>query len=710
MSKKSKEASTINHLSEYYMTNKYDTGLNVSSKSVKKFPKSAPINAYHVLYKYLNDKSKLNECIEEMKGAIKLDFNNATVWKVSGTFYQEIGDFVSYLRSYRMAKQKDPSDAQIKKILCGLYAYFGNYKELLSESYELLGLHMSQNDTTLYIISLYLKKQYEDCLNTIDKLKSSWKTDYDPNDILFYSECILFASTILIIMSRYTDCLKYLDENINFIKDDVSIWELKLKCYENQDDNSKLLSTLEKLIDYYPENGDYYNMLEKKLSKEEMINKYFEYYEKYKSNYCYVRILELINVSDERFYKMMYDYVTPLITKCSPSIYIQLKECSIAALEVASKIISELDLPVQCEPFVILFNAHLEFRKGNYENCIKLLDNAIEHTPTITELMLWKVKYQKKMGQVKESIKSAKILWKLDPNERSSSYLLSKCLLLNGHVDLAKNKISLHSFYETETDSNIFKAQMNSFSLSCGMAYLRKGEIDESFKEYQNVINNFNDNKKTLVKLFVWASKKPRFLINTVEMLNNQSTHPHFVKAAVNIFRISLLNNTFGEKYIKDLALTSTNSKNSELLSLSSVVLAKNNLIFPAVRAYYRISEENHRYIPHYLLCQIIKSNTTYNDIILKYFKDDIREPKTCDECCRSAEGLFYAGNIEKSKEIFKEGINLLEFCFKRVLDVYIIVSIYVGFSDLKEYIKERFQTFEVDLDPDFVVFKNSKI
>ena len=73
------------------------------------------------------------------------------------------------------------------------------------------------------------------------------------------------------------------------------------------------------MLDYYPENGDYFDILEALTPEDKYIDELLKLKENIHSKYAHVRALELMDINDERFKPLLAQHLRPLFDKVSLS-------------------------------------------------------------------------------------------------------------------------------------------------------------------------------------------------------------------------------------------------------------------------------------------------------------------------------------------------------------------------------------------------------
>lgn len=122
-------------------------------------------------------------------------------------------------------------------------------------------------------------------------------------------------SMVLVKLAKYKECLDNLEKSVLFIRDSVKMNDIKIQCYKNLKNEEKMLATIEENIKLYPDDGDYFDIIEEFKKGEDYIQILLKYKDELQSKYAWVRALELIDVNDERYEPLLRSYLQPLIMK-----------------------------------------------------------------------------------------------------------------------------------------------------------------------------------------------------------------------------------------------------------------------------------------------------------------------------------------------------------------------------------------------------------
>ena len=369
--RKASEDKALIELAKFQSTRDATHGLKAAEQLLKKDPKCSEALAYKAYFTYLKDKTKKDECIKMARDANRLNMSSTTTWKICGTLYKEQSNFKQFYQSYTMAHLKDPNDLQALSELCNLHFFFGNYEDFYSSTYALMQKNKNVYGVMRFILSLYFTERYEECDKALTTYQGSWAPSTNEDELLFRSEFCLFHGMVLVKLAKYQECLDNLEKSVLFIRDSVKMNDIKIQCYKSLKNEEKMLATIEENIKLYPEDGDYFDIIEEFKKGEDYIQILLKYKDEFQSKYAWVRALELMDVKDERYEPLLRSYLQPLIMKSAPASYQTVKDLSEEGIDLAFKIVSEMKTPINCVPIIKLFGANVYARRGENDKALE---------------------------------------------------------------------------------------------------------------------------------------------------------------------------------------------------------------------------------------------------------------------------------------------------------------------------------------------------
>ena len=703
-------------LSKFQSARDFTRGLKKCEEMLKKDPKCSEALGYKAYFTYLKDKTKKDETIKMARQANLLNMSSAQTWRICGLLYKEQNDFKQFYQSFKMANMKDPKDIFILSELCNIYFFYSNYDDFLTATRNLVQQNASSYGVMRYALGLYYTERYEDCDHFLNVYQSNWKKMItDEEELVFRSEFCLFRVMVFLKMEKFQDALKFIDDHKDIIRDTVKLNDFRIKCYEGLKDNEQVLKICEEQIKLYPEDGDYFDVIEKIKTKEELIPLFIQYKDQFKSKYAHVRALELMDAKDPQYEPLLREYLEPLILKAAPAAYQTIKDLSDEGIDIAFRIVSELKTPINCVPIVKLFRANVYYRKHDYEHALEEVNAGIEHTTTAIELLVWKAKFLRNIGRSREAMKVAKELRRADPADRSSNLLYVQTLLLNGMRKSAESEAEIFAGEENGRQL-LFDTQFNTYYLRAGFAHLRALDYAKAREMYEGIFTHFDNYRIGEYNYIGWASKKPRALVELTDYLAILEREKQFYTAASFALRLAFYEKR-ADKFL-DKTLQSMKSLNPETLALCCHSFLENKAILPAIRCWVKIGDSPYRYLALPALKEIVKLEMPpiVKGVVDEYFKAPETEPSTYEELIASAEGKSIRGDKEGAKKDLEQALTKSEnIQFKHILKLYTIVQAFFDGETSKVIcpeIENKFPQFEFKLldEEKEIMLKNERL
>jgi len=517
----------------------------------------------------------------------------------------------------KSAYKFDPSNSLILNDLCNLEVYFENYNEYLKNAGLLFKKTPNTYTLTRYAFAMVLCEHYEAANKVFDSLQSSWTPSNSEDELIFRSELSLYRALVFIRNGEYQRCLNFLHEN-NFIRDHVLSLEDQVICYEKLGNIAETKRCILELLKDYPENGDYFDVLEKITPKDQLIDELTQIQNSLKSKYAQVRILEILDVNDTRFKDLLSAYLKPLFIKGVPSIYLTIKEFSKEKLNVALELSRSFELPISSIPMVHLFAGQVYGYSGDLEKAIEELDNGLKHTPTCIELIQWKARFYLKYGNIEKAIGAAKALSSADPADRNVNLLYVKTLFQGCFRDKAFQKASIFAGEEAGKPL-IYETQFNKYYLQSGMAALRTNDIEFAKKMYNGILTHFENYRKDEYNYIGWSWRKPRALFEMIEEIRNIEKNDIL---AIALEMLILLGIKEKDENLKDLALR-TLKCTPRAIAMGCIVFLQKKMIIQAIRCYHKLLGTPYIYMVLPLMTKALTDISSYPEVVQEIIKEE---------------------------------------------------------------------------------------
>ncbi|OHT09661.1 TPR Domain containing protein [Tritrichomonas foetus] len=704
------EIKKLKEIEKLQSSRDYTNGLKLSNKILKKYPKCPDAIAWKSYFTYMkNPTENKEEALNMFKGAVVLSqMKSASVWKIYGLLYKEMQDFPNSLKCASLSLRLNPDDVALLNEIASLNLYSKNYPEFLKNTQEIFRKNPNSFSIVRYIFALAMAKKYDFSNDTCDKYQQGWKPTTNDDDLLFRSEFCLFRCILFIRNNQYQECLDFIDKAKIHIRDFELMTENQITCLRALNRNEEVLPLLKELLKIYPENGDYFDILESITPKEKYIDELIILKDEIKSKYAHVRALELMDINDERFKPLLESHLKPLLVKGAPSAYMTIREMSNEklniALEYALSIIN--DVPITSVPIVHLFAAHVigydKTRKDGLEQALEHLNTGLKHTPTCIELLAWKIRFLSKHGRIHEAMDLARQLREDDPNDRNTNLLLVKVLFLGGKRKEAEYEAILFSGEESGKPL-IYETQFNIYYLQSGFSALRCGDYEFAQKMYKGILTHFENYRKNEYNYLGWAWRRPRALLEMIETINTIENNSSMATAIEKLLIFAIKDKKQAES--KEIAQRALNGIEPKALYMACVIFAANKIPLPALRCYLKVLNTQYAFgaapAMKKLMCEINSFDQKVQPILTELYKPLEKEPLTYSELMYAGKGHWAIGEKAEAKKLLLKATEEHDVSFKEALELYVFASIESGEEDLKTEIcgklKEKYPHFEFD-------------
>ena len=137
--------------------------------------------------------------------------------------------------------------------------------------------------------------------------------------------------------------------------------------------------------------------------------------------------------------------------------------------------------------FIMLYLSQVYDIQGEHSKALKLIDAAIEHTPTVIEFYQTRARILKNIGNLEEAIVSSTTAKKMDEGDRFLNYKLSKYQLRNDQMADAHTTMIRWSVDMSTQESNLHDMQNTGYESELGRAYMFQEKWFEAYQMYSYV-------------------------------------------------------------------------------------------------------------------------------------------------------------------------------------------------------------------------------
>ncbi|OHT10689.1 TPR Domain containing protein [Tritrichomonas foetus] len=665
-------AKSLSELSRLYDNNEYARGLRQVNKLLKTHPDHAELMAWKALFQQFTKDP--NGATETITAAIRKDMRNAKIWKLQGIILREQSEYTKALQSFTMSNRIDPKDDAVLLELCNLHLYERNKDLFYQHAHKFLSSSTMSSSVVRYAVALHLKGSFQSAINFLNNYESHFQPTSSEDEINFRTELYLYHAAIYMDAGMFLDCLNYLATRSNDIRDKITMLEKMAECNIKQGLKADALQNIHQMLEFYPENGDYFNLLEKLLTPEEYIEELFKIKAK-GSRFAQVRILELMDLNDTRFRELLKEYLVPYLIKGAPSLFITVSELSPEKLIVAKEIADEADVPITSIPIVKLFDANVFISRHEYENALHCVEEAIKHTPTCLEAYSLKLRILRRMGRIDESVEVGKTLAEADPNDRNSSTTYVNALLRGGKLKTAFSEAEPFSI-DPNRNPKLLLTQYNDFHVRVADCTYRAKEYEIATRFYNDVLRHFENFRKSQYNYLAWGMRHVHSLYDVLKWANDLPKHPMLARALLGLMKIYFAKKD--KTNLAPVALRATFSDHPHALAYAAVYFANNNEPLPALKCFIRCTGP-WKFAAKHAIAKMMSNLPEKVPAIVKEVAKELyvefnEEPKTFRERLSDARGRHLIGDAT-SKDLLVAACKECEYNYKEALDAYTVAN-----------------------------------
>ena len=185
---------------------------------------------------------------------------------------------------------------------------------------------------------------------------------------------------------------------------------------------------------------------------------------------------------------------------------------------------------------------HLHEVSGELDKALLSINEALDHTPTATDLYMKKARVLKKMGQLSNAARVADEGRALDLQDR---YLNNKAAKYHLRANLTKegfDLMSLFTRYEGDPQQYLADMQANWFEIEAGESFSRQKQWGLALKKFYSVNQHFTDYIEDMFDFHGFCVRKTtmRAHNDAIVMQNECLQHPYFQRATAGALSVML--------------------------------------------------------------------------------------------------------------------------------------------------------------------------
>lgn len=278
-----------------------------------------------------------------------------------------------------------------------------------------------------------------------------------------------------------------------------------------------------------------------------------------RSKACQRIPLNFLPGDDSRFAHLFTSYYRALLDKGAPSAFASVKSLYSDArkVEVMQRVIEAdfeslqrtkgfPDAAAQPSPpttllWSLYYAAHHYDQLQRWDDALRLIAQALEHTPTLIDLYVFKARVAKHMGDYATAHVLTEFGRSLDTADRWLNTVTVRYALRAGLNDEAEQKLGLFGKAE-EATMNVFDMQHQRYAVQLGSCYRKQGRLGPALKIFQQIEKVYDqlvDDHAQLNRYSMGAHTVGKWA-DMGRYMRECRSHPNFVHAIGDMIEIYL--------------------------------------------------------------------------------------------------------------------------------------------------------------------------
>ncbi|SPP89997.1 N-alpha-acetyltransferase 16, NatA auxiliary subunit [Drosophila guanche] len=552
-----KEGALFRKLLKCYELKQYKNGLKLAKQilSNPKYMEHGETLAMKGLT--LNGLGRREEAYKYVRLGLRNDLRSHVCWHVYGLLQRSDKKYDEAIKCYRNALKWERDNLQILKDLSLLQIQMRDLEGYKETRHHLFTLRPSQHASWIgFAMSYHLLRDYEMANNILETFSQS-QTSIEAHDYR-HSELLLYQNQILIESSRLEQALDHLIKYNAQIVDKLAVRETMGDLYIQLQQHEMAVPIFESLIRRNPENVLYYEqyLSARQVSESSaVVAVYREFQEKYPRALC-PRRLPLNVATGSEFRTVADEYMRRGLRKGIPPLFVNVR--TLHQESEKASVIEKLTLhyfenlsrsghfsrkdadsgapvePASALVWTALFLAqHYDYMRDT-DRALEYINVAIDHTPTLIELLITKGRIFKHAGDAVEAYVWLEEAQSMDTADR---YINSKCAKYMLRANMVQEAEEICAKFTREGVSamdNLNEMQCMWFQTECALAYQRMGRWGESLKKCHEVERHFAEIVEDQFDFHTYCMRKMtlRAYVGLLRLEDVLRQHPFYFKAS----------------------------------------------------------------------------------------------------------------------------------------------------------------------------------
>ncbi|KAJ9125287.1 hypothetical protein QFC22_000243 [Naganishia vaughanmartiniae] len=572
-----KEAALFKTLLQQYELKQYKKGIKAADQILKKAPNHGETLALKALILHsslphnhptASSQPKGEEVDHLIAAALRKDPYTHITHHVNSIIARAKKDYATAGRSLTRAREIDGDNIPLIRDAISLHTQLGQHEESLRVRHQFFTMRPNLRSNWISLaVGHELCGNYQEALDVYLGLEESTKDEgLAPIEKTQMSWHIV---KLMIKLGKLKEAHERLGDDIRdrIVPNSGETVEIQAELLQKMGQAEEAEVAYRRLIESNPDKiGNYKAMLKARgldldgeLSAEQ-VQKVLSQLELFSESFpraAAPKRLALDVAQGDDFNQRVRVYLQAGLEKGIPSLFVDLKGLykDKAKLKVVESILEDLKQKLEVEStsapdgepispptmllwlyyYLALHLAHPAHPTPDYARSLKLLETALEHTPTLPEIYMAKAMVLKRAGDPDGAARAMEQARLLDGQDRFLNGKAGKYWLRAGEVEKASAVFGLFTKKDAASPGqDLTDMQCTWFLQEEGDAALRAGRLPLAVKRYERIISIFKDEDDDQYDFHTYALRKMNLnaYFNMVEFGKQLRHHPQYIQAA----------------------------------------------------------------------------------------------------------------------------------------------------------------------------------
>ena len=511
----------------------------------------------------LNSLGKKEEALTSAKQGVMKGLKNPLSWHILSQIYFSDKNYAEAYKSEQRAFNLSTQNNSIMRSLSLLQLHMRDYEAFKNSRREiLLGNFTALVNWISFIVAEYFcgsADKTEEILNSYLKTMEKHMSNQE------LSEILLFKARLLESQQKYGEMFELLSSRRLNIKDTPTWNDYIVRAAIGCNKLEEAETLLTELLTLNSENSKflhYFFQIKNSQSDTEKVSALNLLSEKFPKSVAIQR--EALNYHQELFEVKLCEYLSTRIRKGIPSIFNDIKSLlkdpnrsarvinliheTVSSLKSNSKFLHDstpegkVEQPHCLMWAFFLYSQVLDFSK-QHDRALEVVNEAINHTPTVPDFYLFKGRIYKHLGEVEKASDFVEEARQLDLADRYLNNKSARYLLRANKIQQAEEVMGLFS-KEKLSELNVHDMQSMWYELELAEALQRIGDLEKAATEFRwiekHLIEMFEDQYD--FHFYVYRKMNLNTYIEFMNFVDGLTAHKNLLRAGKGLIRIHLQN------------------------------------------------------------------------------------------------------------------------------------------------------------------------